>query len=258
MRNVSISHATTVLVLVAVLPGCASMGLGYAEPRGWSYVPSRPAETSSPVGTSITILPFDDERPQDNRNSILYAFIPGMFYADMKYSRPEARVPHLISGTEWAFNPAEDFRGAVARELEASRVFESIQLKDNADSEEFVLKGTIYETQYTGRVYTYFISLGGPLLAWWILPEGMVAGTLAIAFSLEDAQTGTRVWRQAYEEKNEGDLFWIYGKPSDFQFPELFRRVMEKAVPDIRSAVVAARRSAPEVGQVPEQPPDEQ
>lgn len=222
--------------------GCASRGLGYGESRVWSYAPERHAEITASPGPSLVVLPFEDNRRGDNTNHLLYAFIPGVFYADMDYSHPEAPVPHLLSGTEWKFSPPEDLRRAAAAELEASGIFQAVRLGTDPEAGELVLEGTVYKTQYTGRVFTYFASVGGPLFGWWFLPEGMVAGKLEIDLQLKDPQTGSVIHRQIYEQNDEGDLFWIWGKASDFPFPDLMHRLMAAAVTDFRQTLAARKR----------------
>ncbi len=223
--------------------GCASANLGYTDARVWAYSPRPRAEPADPRGPALTVLPFEDRRPTENRNHLPLALIPGIFYADMDYSRPEAPIPHLLSGREWTFDPPEDFRKAASDELAASEIFKSVHRGTSPDTDGLVLRGAVIETRYIGRVFTYFASAGGPLVGWWFLPEGMVAGSVTVEFRLEDPQSGAVIWARTYEEKDEGDLFWIWEKTTDFRFPEFYRRIMERAVPEIRATVAARMKT---------------
>ncbi len=207
--------------------------LGCATQKSWSYRAESISTSPVLVNKSVSVPPFMDTRVNENRNRVLMYAIPLMPFGWADYKTPEGAQMHMTSGL-WMWRPNEDIAKAAAEELNSANVFKEVFFSHRATDGELVLQGTIRSTDFSGKIFSYGLSVYGPLL-WFIgLPATSADNELDVTFSLRDSATNATLWERNYR-RADGNLSWIYVMKSDFMYPDLLKEMLMEAVRDIRS-----------------------
>jgi len=185
---------------------------------------------------TVAVLPFEELRGSKNSSGTIWLYlIPLMPCGWCEYQRPDA-ARMFMSVNEFEFNPHEDLAKAAVTSLQQSGLFKDAFFtyggeKANAD---FLFTGQIQSTTYKGAIYSYCLSVEGPLL-WLIgLPAGSSIDDLALKFELTDAKTNEKLWEHTYtgEKKVVQGLYYSFGYDV-MGYSELMEDMMNEAVVDM-------------------------
>ena len=213
---------------------CACL-FGCAQTRTWSYTPE-PRSTASPtVNKTLVVLPFEDHRKNENDNLIGLYMIPLMPYGWADFETPEGPQMHITSGL-WQFRPSDDLSRAVAQEIENARVFRETFVGNRPSDGDYVLMGEITRTGYHGKIFSYCLSVYGPLLWFLGLPAAHVSNRLELRLRIAKSPSDPPIWDYTIDAGDEGTSF-LYVQKADFMYDALLKKGMTDAVPMLRSAV---------------------
>lgn len=222
---------TSVVRLAFALATAASIGC--ATQKSWSYRAEPISSSPVLVDKSVSVPPFMDTRVNENQNMVLMYAVPLMPYGWADYKTPEGAQMHMTSGL-WMWRPNEDIAKAAAEELNSAHVFKEAFFSHRATDGELVLQGTIKSTGFKGKIFSYGLSVYGPML-WFIgFPATSADNELDVTFTLRDLATDTTLWERSYR-REDGNLSWLYMMKSDFLYPDLLKEILMEAVRDIRS-----------------------
>lgn len=227
------------LILPATL-GLAAIILAGCQPRrAWHYVPEPPARSEAISPYSLVVLPFADERGDDNADLRFLSLIPLWPYGQIHYDRPEGRVGGGAADP-MVFDPQVDLREAIAADLRSSGIFKEVRLGTSAGANELELRGTIEKTEYQLTLTYYGLSIpAGPLLSLF-LPNMKASNALDLRLQLTDP-TGAVLWTHTIKD-SEGHVYWIYQRRKEFMWDELLKEAMPTTVASL-SQVMQARQS---------------
>ena len=201
---------------------------------------------SSPVDATVAVLPFRDSRPMTNQSMgfLLYA-LPGSPMGFVTYERPGAAAM-FNTIAEFDFDVEEDLGRAAVRSLEESGVVRRVYYTDGGDTREadYVLRGVALSSRYDGKVFSYFLSVFGPML--WIVgfPAGSSATTVDIELSLQD-KGGRELWSYAGSAKRSviQGLYYNFGNDA-LGFAQAMQDIMNGAAQDLEKSLPLIHRAA--------------
>lgn len=253
-------------VLVGLL-FCYVLSAGCSHPRGvWKYrTSSYPPGTEAVMHQAIVILPFKDSRSRENTSGFFgmpMILVPLIPYGWADYSRPEVPQtvkledvtrpagaydallnPHGI--TPWQFSPEKDFAEATVQELTASRLFTRVVFSKQTTYEDWILIGELKSTRYTAKAYTY----GLGFIQWFLnmlgAPMGSASNELIVEFVLKERLTDRTLWQKEYHETKDV-TFFLYWKPSEFYYDELFNGILQDVVKNLRATLLARKSDLPD------------
>jgi len=210
-----------VSALLLTMTGCAGT-------KSWTYSPN-PRQTHSPlVDKSMVVLPFQDMRPNKNKNLWAMYLIPLMPFGWANGHTPEGMGMHLNSG-QWQFRPAEDFAKATAQEFENARIFRETYPGNKASDGDLVLMGEIVATDYHGKLISYGLSVYGPIL--WLVgfPAGTHENKLNLRLTIARNPSSPALWSHTIE-KDISKVSWIYYLRPDFLYDEMLKAGLTEAI----------------------------
>lgn len=187
-------------------------------------------------GLKVAVLPFDEERGDENSWSkiILYA-IPLRFTSSYKFERPDAASEFMTIG-KFDFDVTEDLAKAVVASLKKSNLFNNVYFSYGGDIEDadLIINGRIKSTLYEGTVYSYGLSIFGPLL--WILglPAGTSGNELNLQIVLNSHKAKEPVWEYDFEKKKVITQGLYYQWGHDIRsYATLMEEGMNEAIKDL-------------------------
>lgn len=225
-------HRFAILLLVILaLSGCNTQAK-------WTY-PIHPDQLYTTPGSAtqhvVGVLPFREERPVRNRGApfLLYA-IPLMPFGYTTYERPEAATM-FNSISKYEFDVDEDLGKAATRSLEASGLFSRTYFTLGGETREadYMFQGTAHLTRYDGKIYSYGLSVFGPLLWYLGLPAGSSTNSVHFEFELLDRDQHV-VWSYTAGGTHAitQGLYYNYGNDT-LHFATLMERSMNAALKDL-------------------------
>jgi hypothetical protein len=231
--NKYLTHSILLLGIVAVCSGCGTTAkfVYPSDPTKLAHLSEKPR-----YDKEVAVLPFEELRSDQNSSgTILLYLIPLMPCGWCEYQRPDA-ARMFMSVNEFQFNPSEDLAKAAATSLRQSGLFKDAYFtyggeKANAD---LLFSGQIQSTTYKGVIYSYCLSVEGPLL-WLIgLPAGSSEDDLALKFELRDAKTNEKLWEHTYagDKKIIQGLYYRLGYDV-MGYSELMEEMMNEALVDM-------------------------
>ena len=184
----------------------------------------------------VAVTPFDEMRGDNNQASTYFLYlIPLMPFGFGEYERPDAaRMFNTIA--EFDFDASEDLAKAAAYSLRKSGLFEDAFFTFGGDKDraQLLLEGVILSTTYRGTLWTYGLSVYGPLL-WFIgLPAGTSQNDLTLELKVTDLNTGGMLWEKNYDvdHKIVQGLYYRFGH--DVRgYPYLMQDIMNDAIEDM-------------------------
>lgn len=214
--------------------GCTSIA-----PFGYSEAQEPMTSFGGPEAKSVAVLPFRDGRntEQSESGSFYFGLFPLMPYGFLDKPFPE-RSDDFVSLGRFHFDPAEDLAAASIMSLKASKLFDQVSAARSAAKAgdvEFLWRGTLTDSTYSGALLTYGITYFAAPVLWAVgAPEGVSRNTLGVRFELVETATGNVVWSYDYLGSDR-IVHWIYarvGKDTSL-YPELMRRAMNRALADL-------------------------
>lgn len=194
----------------------------------------------------VAVVPFEDMRGDKNQSGTYFLYmIPLMPCGWGKYERPDAaRMFNTVN--EFQFDAGEDLAKAAAYSLSKSGLFQDAFFTYGGDKDraEYLLKGEMFSTTYKGTLWTYGLSVYGPLLWFFGLPAGTSYNELILSMSLTDLSTGQPVWTKKYNVNDKIVQGLYYKMGHDVKgYSQLMQNIMNDAVMDISHKVSAKPQS---------------
>lgn len=185
----------------------------------------------------VAVTPFEEMRGDTNQAGTyaLYA-IPLMPFGWLKYERPDAaRMFNTIR--DFDFDPSEDLAKAAAYSLRKSNLFADafFTFGGDKDKADLLFEGEVISTEYRGSVWSYGLSVFGPIL-WFVgFPAGRSHNDLTLHLWLTDLTTQKRLWEKSYDKTNAvvQGLYYRWGHDVRYYSP-LMQEIMDDAVADIQ------------------------
>lgn len=210
--------------------------------RGWTYrsnsYSDNSFQNSKLTKKTVAVLPFADQRLIDNDNSVLLYLIPLMPFGYQDLNTPETLPGHINSGLWTNYNPKEDFAKAIAEELNNANIFKEVTFSYSAKDYDYNIKGEILATNYKGKIFSYGLSVYGPLL-WYIgFPATSVSNFLETKLSIVNSKTKEVIFTKTYKSEEYKKLGWIYKLPNDFQYPEMLRIIYKDFINDFMKSEI--------------------
>lgn len=201
--------------------------------------------SSSPVTEkSLAVLPFDDYRSDENSAMFGMYLIPLMPFGWGTYDRPDAATMFL-SITAYDITPSEDLAKAAAVSFRHSNLFKDVFFtfggeKNNAD---FILKGRLKVMRYRGKVFSYGLSIEGPLLWFLGAPAGTSENQLALELILCN-KDGKVLWEWSMD-KEDWMVQWLYARMG--YDCKLFTTIYQDGMNDAVNSLAKKMREQPEL-----------
>lgn len=201
---------------------------------------------SAPVyKQKVAVVLFDDGRDAENQMATTFIYlIPLCPFGWVNYQRPDA-ARGFMSIEEFQFTPSEDLAKAAALSLRHSNLFADAFFtfggeKNNAD---LVFEGKIISTDYTGRVFSYGLSVVGPLL--WVVgaPAGTSLNRLTLAFTLKN-KANKIIWEYSFD-RDDYIVQWLYYRMG--RDVTMYSILMQQAMNDAIADLTAKLRANPQI-----------
>ena len=151
----------------------------------------------------------------------------------VEYDRPDA-ARMFVSIDEFEFTPSEDLAKAAALSLRRSNLFKDAYFTFGGEKEraDLILTGEIQSTKYLGNMWTYGLSLYGPLLWFLGAPAGNSENTLTIRLTLREKDK--IVWEYTFNRSRKIWQWLYYRMGYDvFAYSELMQEAMNEAIADL-------------------------
>lgn len=230
-----------VVVCTLFLVGCGTTGK-FVYPDQMSTLFSAASEPV--LEKSVAVIPFDDYRSSENNCWYPLYLIPLMPLSWGDYERPEA-ASMFLSIVKYDITPSEDLAKATAVSLRHSNIFKDAFFtmggeKQNAD---YVLSGRIKMLKYKGKMFTYCLSVYGPIF--WIFgaPAGTSENRLILELKLKNKQ-GKTLWDWAVD-KEEWIVQWIYARMG--HDCKMFSKIYQEAMNDAMNNLAKRIRERPDL-----------
>jgi hypothetical protein len=220
-----------VLIIMCLASACASQQTWIYDANSYNY----PVRT---IDKEVVILPLDDARENNNSNKIGLGFIPLFPYGWMNFSGPEGSSRHVFTGPWINYNPKEDFSKALAEEITATNLFREAYFDFKEGDGDIVIKGKILNTDYSGKLYTYMLSVYGSWL--WLIgfPAGSTSNDLSVELRCEEAESNKLIFSKTYNAETYKKMGWIYSMPSDFKYPALLKEIYSDFIADFKRTIL--------------------
>ncbi|WP_282755498.1 hypothetical protein [Desulfuromonas thiophila] len=184
----------------------------------------------------IAVTPFEEMRGDTNQSGTYFLYlIPLMPFGYGEYERPDAaRMFNSIS--EFDFEASDDLAKAAAYSLRKSGLFRDafFTFGGDKDQAQLLLEGEILSTTYKGKLWTYGLSVYGPLLWFFGLPAGTSANELELALKITDLTTEKVVWEKQYALNHKIVQGLYYKLGHDVRgYPYLMQEIMNDAIEDM-------------------------
>jgi hypothetical protein len=233
-------HLTLPIVLLAIAIACSGCGTTAkfvypTDPNKLAHLYEKPH-----YDKEVAVLPFEELRGSKNSSGTYWLYaIPLMPCGWCEYQRPDAARMFLSVG-QFQFDPHEDLAKAAVTSLQQSGLFKDVYFtyggeKANTD---LLFTGEIRSTTYKGAIYSYCLSVYGPLL-WLIgLPAGSSTDDLELKFALTDARTNEKLWEHTYSREKTviQGLYYHFGYDV-MGYSELMEDMMNEAVVDMDNSL---------------------
>jgi len=150
----------------------------------------------------VAVLPFEDLRGTNNRfrGFFIYA-VPGVWNGVIRYERPDTALM-FNSMLRFKFHAPLDLAEAAAVSLRTSNLFRDVYVALDGDPRhaDLMFSGKVRSTRYEGKVYSYGLSIFGPLL-WFVgLPTGSSTNELKLELLMRDADIDAPMWRYEFQK----------------------------------------------------------
>ena len=223
----------TLSLLILLLVGCGTTAKFIYPAKGQNLIrfSDGPAYQKK-----VAVTPFEDMRGDENQAGTYFLYlIPLMPFGYGAYERPDAaRMFNTIS--EFDFDASEDLAKAAAYSLRKSGLFVDVFFTFGGDKEnaDLLLEGEMLSTTYKGTLWTYGLSVYGPLL-WFIgLPAGTSQNDIALSLKMTDIQTGDLVWEKNFDMSQKIVQGFYYKFGHDVKgYSYLMQEIMNDSIEDM-------------------------
>lgn len=200
-----------IVLLCLLMAGCGTYAK-FTYPSDYNKLIQLYEKPKYPV--NVGVLPLDDKRANINSFGGYFLYlIPLIPFGQAQYTRPDsARMFNTIA--QFEFNPPEDLAKAIATSLRRSNLFENVYFTYGGDlSPDLLIKGSILSTDWEGKIYSYGLSVYGPVLWFFGLPAGSSNNELKLELSLNKADTKDLIWDYSFNKSRRvvQGLYYYWG-----------------------------------------------
>lgn len=232
-RNMATRYLIFLIILSHLLSGCgATAKFVYpSNPQNLLKLYEQPK-----YDLEVAILPFEEARGDKNSISgaLLY-LIPLVPFSSYQYQRPDA-ARWFNSIGEFQFNVTEDIPKAVVTSLKKSNLFKNVYFSFGGDIQnaDLLVNGTVKSTLYEGKLYTYCLSVFGPLLWVFGLPAGTSVNQLNLQITLNTQKSRRLLWEHDFSKQKTITQGLYYKMGHDAKsYATLMEEGMNEAVKDL-------------------------
>lgn len=225
------------VIVLFVCSGCSTQ-------HSWVYMPNKYNVVKPEIDKTASILPFSDERTNENTNHGYLYLIPLVPFGSVEYSVPEGATDHITSTLWMNFKPTEDFPKALSEELRSAKIFKDVYFDFKKGDSEITIIGKIKSTNYDGKVISYGLSFYGSIF--WLIgfPAGSFNNELVVDLSCIDSKTEKVIFSKTYTAEPYSKWVWIYTLPGDFQYSNMLQKVYKNFVEDLRGVLKNQKMSS--------------
>lgn len=223
-RRIAIS-----LLFGALAAACAS-------PRTWEYHANAYVPATASAGKAV-VLPYRDARPAENDYMVGMYLVPLLPYGWTTQEIPESQPDHLRSSRWTSYQPVDDYPKALVEDLRSANVFSDASFASSGGDADYVINGTIYSTEYTGKLYSYGLGGWGPFLWFLGLPASTTSNALSVELSCTDRRSGRQILAKRYTAAPSSSTSFVYVPANDFDYPELLASINREFTGDLRAAL---------------------
>lgn len=225
------------LVTSIILNGCGTYAK-FTYPSDYNRLLQLYEKPKYPI--NVGVLPLDDKRGNINNFGGYFLYlIPLMPFGQVQYTRPDsARMFNTIS--EFDFNVSEDLAKAVVTSLRKANLFENIYFSYGGDAQsDLLIKGSVLSTDYEGKIYSYGLSVVGPLLWFFGLPAGSSYNELKLELILNKADTQEVLWDYTINNQKRivQGLYYYFGHDTK-GYSEILQDSMNEAVKSLNEKLL--------------------
>jgi hypothetical protein len=222
-------RVATFLLLGALASGCARQ-------KAWEYHANAYAPATASAGKAV-VLPYRDERQGDNWDLIGLYLVPILPYGWTTQGIPENEAEHLTSSHWRNYKPVDDYPKALVADLQNAKLFSDTSFNSGEGDADYVIQGTIYSTEYSGKLFSYGLGGFGPLLWPFGLPAASASNSLSLELSCTDHKSGRQILTKRYTAPPYSVTSSLYSRENDFDYSELLAGVNREFVEDLRTAM---------------------
>lgn len=211
------------------------LSVSCANTKGWVYKSgSYDIEKHSYLSNkTVAVLPFADKRSNENTDAMMLYLIPLVPLGYQDFSAPESVARHANSGLWINFNPKEDFAKAMSEELNTSKIAKEAFFANSARDSDYYISGELLSLDYNSRLFSYGLSVYGPIL-WFVgFPATHVSNDLEVKLSLIDSKSKKVIFTKHYKADHYKKLGWIYSLPNDFRYSEMLAELYRQFINDM-------------------------
>jgi len=220
------------IAILAGATGCNNM------PR-FVYSDNVTTQSQVTIKKNLIVLPLKDGREmgEDQANWWLEV-IPLLPYGYADYTFPET-AKTFAQIHAFRFTPCEDLSKAAMQSMKKSGLFADVKFMYASDealkSGDYVLSGELKSVQYSGKKFTYGLTLAGPCL--WLLgaPTGTSMNQLIFDLTIQD-KTGRIVWKYEYAQSKQLWQGFYYNVFKDCSmYSPMMAEAMQAAIKDLQT-----------------------
>lgn len=215
-----------IISIILTLFSCSSQ-------KSWVYKTNNIEVGSKFKNKTVAVLPFRDNRINENKDRLLLYMVPLMPYGWQDLEIPESKPMHMNSGKWENYDPKKDFAEALALDLEENNIFKESYVTKRAKNANYKIIGHIISTKYDAKLYSYGLSVYGPLLHFFGFPATKVENSITLKLSLVDAKRNKTIFSKKYYSPLYEKTSVIYNLKSDFYYSDLLRIIYKRFINDI-------------------------
>lgn len=144
---------------------------------------------------------------------------------------------------EFDFTPSEDLAKAIATSLRRSNLFENVYFTYGGELEsDLLIKGSILSTDWEGKIYSYGLSVFGPLLWFFGLPCGSSYNEIKLELFLDKTDTKELIWQYSFDKSDRviQGLYYYWGHDA-----KAYTRLMEDGMNEAIKSLDVQLRTVP-------------
>ena len=230
MIPVCLRRSAAIASVILVLSGC--MG------RFNYQVPKNAPVADKTYDCTVRVDPFNDDRPKIGGTGPMWLYtVPGVIYGYGFYNRPEDGHFYLgIAG--FKFKPKDQLAQAAQKSIKHADIFKKAYMKNhNWEEPDLVFTGNIKSTKFKERMYSYGLSVFGPLL--WLLgaPDGWTDNHLKIQFILKQPGSESFIWKYTGSD-SVSRVHWFYYQGQDVKgYVPAMQHIMANAIDNLQESL---------------------
>ena len=216
---------------------------GCANQKAWVYRSNSYSPPAFTTAKTVSVQAFEDGRENRNNNAWMLYMIPVMPCGWQTFDAPEGSPMHMTTGQWLNYKPTEDYAKALAEDLQKTGLFTDAFFDYRSTASDYAVKGKIVSTKYHGVIFSYGLSVYGPLLWVFGFPAATASNELALELSLVDSKTHKPLLSKVYTATPRKNVSFMYVMKNDFNYPEMLAEVNKQFCQEIPAVLLANSKS---------------